>query len=201
MHDRVQQLLRDLKVTSGCRFISANRLKRRDRAIALFVAYASVFLIVLTVIQFAYKFPPAILNDLTVATLGMSVLVLAVSLLQYSTEDAVVAEQHHRCGLEVRELRRTLRAQSDTIDEAGVVEMTSKYNHILQKYSINHDDNDFRRYQLEHPDEFPLSPWEVIKTRLRLVMTGKAILLASTIAIGAFFIWFLLFHVLPARID
>ena len=195
----VQDLLRDLKVTSGCRFISANRLRRRDSGMALRIALASVLLIALTVLPFIYKFPPSILSDLDVAILSMSVLILAISLLQYSTNDAVVSEQHHRCGLEVRELRRTLRAQADSINEAGLVEMTSKYNQILQKYSINHDDDDFRRYQVDHPDEFPLTKLGKIKIAFHLLFSEKITYFVLTAAISGFFIWFLFWHVIPTR--
>jgi hypothetical protein len=114
----VEELLSDLKTTKGSRFNAAKRLEGRDSKMALLVAVASSLVIALTVLPFFYKLPSLISADLSVATLIASVLILAISLFQYSANDAVTAEQHHRCALEVNEIRHQLRNQAETITDA-----------------------------------------------------------------------------------
>ena len=99
----------------------------------------------------------------------MSLLILAMSLLDYSNKDATVAEQHHRCGLEVRELMRMLRNKPEPVSDAELDETADAYNRVMQKYSINNADVDFRRYQLDHPDEFPLGAWDKFKFTTHLL--------------------------------
>jgi hypothetical protein len=197
---RATDLHRDLKVTSGCRFISANRLRRRNGRMALIIALASVLVIALTVLPLVYKLPPAVLGDLTAATLVMSLLILAFSLLDYSNNDSAVAEQHHRCGLEVRELRRLLRNKAEPVSDAELNQITDAYGQILQKYSINHDEGDFKRYQLDHPDEFPLNKWTQCKLRVTLLFSGKAAYFLMMTVMGSVFLWLVFWHVIPARI-
>ncbi len=200
MDARVSDLLRDLKVTSGCRFISANRLRRRDSRTAILIAVASVIVIALTVLPFIYKLTSGVSSDLSVATLVMSLVILAASLLQYSSGDAATAEQHHRCGLEVRELRRRLRDQAETIENAALGEITHAYNAVLQKYSINHDEIDFRQYQIEHPSEFALSGARRFAISVQLLVAGRAAYMLMIAAKAVVFGWLIFWHVLPARI-
>jgi hypothetical protein len=197
---RATDLHRDLKVTSGCRFISANRLRRRNGRMALIIALASVLVIALTVLPLVYKLPPAVSGDLVVATLVMSLLILAFSLLDYSNNDSAVAEQHHRCGLEVRELRRLLRNKPEPVSDTDLDAITEAYGQTLQKYSINHDDDDFKRYQLDHPDEFPLSKWQTFKFTVALLFSGKAAYVLMMTVMATVFLWLVFWHVLPARI-
>ncbi len=200
MDKRAEELLRDLEVTRGCRFGAAERLNSRDRRMALLVAVASALVIALTVLPFIYKLPFLISGDLSVVTLVMSILILAVSLFQYSTNDAVSAEQHHRCGLEISELRRELRDKSETIDDDGLDKIRARYDAILQKYSINHSELDFRKYQIEHPAEFQLSLLEKSRVLLRLAFSGKTLQTALIGIIVCLFFWLLFWHVLPARL-
>ena len=120
LDERLKELLHKMGVTAGARFNAAKRLQGRDRRMALVVALSSAFVIALTVIPYIYRLPPPVTGDLSVITLVMSVLILAVSLIQYSNNDAVIADQHHRSGLEINELKHELSVKADQLDAAGV---------------------------------------------------------------------------------
>jgi SMODS and SLOG-associating 2TM effector domain family 5 len=128
-----------------------------------------------------------------------SVLILAVSLIQYSNDDAVNSEQHHRCGLEINELRGQLQAMQESISEENLREFARRYSHILDKYSVNHDLVDYDRYRLDHPDMFKLSLFEKLLISVRsLTQTQWPSLLMAVIAVGAVFLVF--WYVIPARV-
>jgi hypothetical protein len=198
---RVEELLQDLKVTRACRFNAAERLNGRDRRMALLVAMASALVIALTVLPFIYKLPTLVSGDLSVVTLIMSILILAISLFQYSSNDAVSAEQHHRCGLELNEVRRELRDSAETVDDVALAEIRGKYGSILQKYSINHLEIDFRKYMLEHPAEYPLPLWNTIWYFLKMTFSGRMAHVLLFLMIIAGFLWLLFWHILPARLS
>jgi hypothetical protein len=155
MDSRVKELLYRMNVTKGSRFNAHKRLEGRDRRMALLIALTSAMVIALTFLSTAYRLPPAVVSDLNVVTMVASVLILAVSLIQYSNNDAVNAEQHHRCGLEINELRGQLQARQEAmIGEDELLEFARRYAHILDKYSVNHDVVDYDRYRLDHPDMY-----------------------------------------------
>lgn len=147
-------LLQEMKATKGARFNAAKRLERRDRRIISVTAFASVYVIVLTVLPLFFSLGPVVVNSANAVTIVFSLVILAASLLQYSNNDPVRAEQHHRCALEINALRRELRA-TETPTADSVLEFGRKYDEIIRRYSVNHDDVDFEKYKTEHPDEYP----------------------------------------------
>jgi hypothetical protein len=92
-------------------------------------------------------------------TLGLGVVILVASLLQYSSRDSVNAEQHYRCGLEIGELRRRLKISAETITDDELSQVADQYALILQKYSINHDQIDYEQYQIERKEEYIKLKW------------------------------------------
>lgn len=199
MKEQITDLLHRMNVTKGARFNAARRLEGRDRKMALLVALASTLVIALTFVPFAYQLPKVVIADLSVVTMLASVLILAVSLIQYSNNDAVNAEQHHRCGLEVNELRGELAAKGDAIEPAELNLFSQRYARILDKYSINHDGVDFDQYRIEHPEKYPLSLLERIAIRARGLVVDHWPSALMTVIIG-FFLVLLFYHILPVRL-
>ena len=107
--------------------------------------------------------------------------------MQYSTAEMAKAEQLHRSGLEINEIKRklVLRVNGATLDELS--DFTERYNAVLQKYSINHDRLDFLQHQLERPEEYQwLGGWSKLYIILRIGInryTSNTILLIETILI------------------
>jgi hypothetical protein len=150
----LDNLLWDMRVTKGSRFNAARRLQARDRKSTLLVSITSIYIIFLTIIPLLFEIPQDNSNILSAITLFFSIGILIGSLLQYSNNDPVVAEQHHRRALEVSDLHRRLRSVYDNVDASSLNKFTCKYSRILEKYSNNHSNIDYQRYQVDHRDEF-----------------------------------------------
>lgn len=148
------ELVHEMKVTKGTRFNAAKRLERRDKRMITITAFASIYVIVLTVLPLFFRVSPFIVSLVNATTLIFSLIILASSLLQYSNNDPVRAEQFHRCALEVNALRRELQATEPSNPEV-LFAFGKRYDEILNRYNINHDQVDFEKYKLEHPEEYP----------------------------------------------
>ena len=200
MGQRTDDLLRDLKVTSGCRINAAERLNSRGRRMSLLMVFAAALLIALTLLPYLYKLPSAISADLDVVTLIMAVTILAVALFQYGTNDPAAIEQYRRCGLELGELHRELRNKAESIDENGLTTIRMRYDTVLQKYGTDHTALDLARYQLAHREEFPNSQLQTAQSVARLLLSGNVLYSILIVAVVAVFFWLLFWHVLPARV-
>src|SRR5450759_944028 len=90
-------LLQEMNITKGSRFNAAERLRRRDRKRTTITAFASVYVVILTIIPTLFHLSDALGNIINVIIIVFSIVILTSSLLQYSSGDPVRAEQHHRC--------------------------------------------------------------------------------------------------------
>lgn len=148
-----EKFLWDMKVTAGARFNAANRLTSKDRISNISLALFSGFLLSVSVLGLAFDLSPAISKGLAVAGVVASVMSLIFSMKIYADKYAVEAEQMHRCSLEINETRRLCMAQ-DLTNPKVLTKASQEYNAILQKYSLNHTDEDFRKYKYTHKWEF-----------------------------------------------
>lgn len=149
-------LLRALRSTAGARFRAAERLADHDRKLTRLTAFTSAYIIVLTIFPYFFDLHRETADVINIFTVFVSVVVLISSLLQYSSNDVVNAEQHHRSALEINESRRMLEAKaSPAITQALLIEASEDFNVILQKYSINHIESDFKLWAISYPDEYP----------------------------------------------
>src|SRR5262245_62624216 len=199
MDQRAEDLLRDLKVTSGCLMNAAERLNSRGRLMSLLMVFAAAMVIALTVLPDLYNVPSRVSTDLDVVTLIMAVAILAVALFQYGTNDPSAAEQYRRCGLELGELHRELRNKAESIDETGLATIRMRYDTVLQKYGADHSALDLARYQITHRDEFPILQLQLAQSIGRMVLSGNVLYSVLILAVVAVFFWLLFWHVLPAR--
>jgi hypothetical protein len=147
-------LMNEMKRTKGARFNAAKRLGQNDKRKTKNTAYATVAVIVLTLLPIMFEISRVIESAVNLATIGFSIFILVVTLLQAGDADQVKAEQFQRCALEINSLRRRLRS-IDNISPQIVREFSAEYDDILKVYNINHDDIDFQTYKRDHPDEFP----------------------------------------------
>jgi hypothetical protein len=134
-------------------------MSAKDKALTRLTAFTSAYLIILTALPYFIALPKEVTDNLNLITIVFSIIILVSSLLQYSSGDVVSAEQHHRAGLEMGEIARELAIRLQTISDADLLDMAKRYNATLQKYSINHDDVDFLRYQMENPEKYPWLRW------------------------------------------
>jgi len=171
------KLLKDMKRTKGVRFNASKRIEESERKTTRNTAYASVAVVVITLLPVFFPMGQILENSIALLTVALSIFILASSLLQSSNSGQVKADQFQRCALEVNSLRRELGGASDTAD---VAVFSARYDEILRRYNINHDQVDYDQYRLEHPDEFPGLAAEDTKTaRTNLSREGKVSDLAA----------------------
>jgi hypothetical protein len=195
-----EKLFHSLKSTSASRFNAAKRLAAKDRALTRVTAFTSAYLIIVTALPYFIKLPQEITDNLNLLTVVFSIIVLVSSLLQYSSGDVVSAEQHHRAGLEMSEIARELAIKLPGIPDTELLAMTNRYNSTLQKYSINHDDVDFARYQLENSEKYPWLTWsDRLSIRIR-TFAVKHVFSAVLLAITAFLVVLVFGYAYPSRL-
>jgi hypothetical protein len=191
-------LLRRMGVTAGSRFIASERLKGRERKLTILVAVASTAVIGLTLAPLLYHVSLKSSADLGLLSITMSVLIVAIALIQYSANDAANAEQLHRCGLEINELLGELKIEIEAKKITDLKYVADRYGAILQKYSINHATLDFDKYRVIRPAEYTLGIFERAHIRLRFFVVGQwpflGIVLIVLVVVA--FYWL---DVLPAR--
>ncbi|MET4216080.1 preprotein translocase subunit SecG [Bradyrhizobium sp. LB14.3] len=198
--EAAEKLLHGLKSTSGSRFNAAKRLAAKDRALTRVTAITSAYLIILTAFPYFIKVPLQVADNLNFITIVFSIVILVSSLLQYSSGDVVSAEQHHRAGLEMSEITRELSIKLDAIQEPELLELAARYNATLQKYSINHEDVDFQRYQTENPERYPwFTRWGLARIWLS-TFAVKHIYSAVLLLITLFLVALLFGYAYPARL-
>lgn len=167
-----ENLLRKMAVTSGCRFNAAKRLEERDGNLTRLTAFASAYVIVLTVLPYFMHLQQSISDWLNLFTVGCAIVILISSLLQNASGNAVNAEQHHRSGLEISDVWRDLDITKHDVSDDDLKTFSSRYNAILHKYSVNHDDIDFAKYRLERPEFYGvIKGWDNLRIRCQLLYT------------------------------
>lgn len=196
--DQFDKLVKDMKATAGSRFNAANYLEKHDRNLTFLTAMTSCYIIGMTIIPYFLKLPPKVADELNLFTVFCSIVILVSALLQNSQRNAVNAEQHHRSALEINELRRALEVHGNSISKKDVEEVTSKYNAVLQKYSINHTTLDYQKYLAENPEKFP---WcgRIARYRIHLCCAARDyVALIWLFVITAIFVVVVIFRVMPS---
>ena len=207
--DPFEQLDKSLCVTARSRFNAAKRLERRDRLAGWVVSMASAYTIIIAAMPYFIKLPADASNLLNLAVIALSIVTLVSSLLVASRRDAVNAEQHHRSALELNQTRRELSTKryeaqesKNAIQEPERILFQNRYNDILQKYSINHEDIDFRRQQLEWSHELPwLNDSRVKKMKIWVYLQiSDQIFPTIMVILTVFCIWLTIIYALPLRL-
>ena len=155
--DAVKEYARTLswrmKATAGARFAAAERIAFQSKSADFLVAFLAGYVLVLTITPYIVDERAVGEFSITYLSVILSIMILIASLLR--RDGPVLAEQFHRCALELNELVRKLELDllsKGSIDIKGEVDL---YNRTLQKFSINHDPVDFHRFQAGRHDEYP----------------------------------------------
>jgi hypothetical protein len=200
MAEYVEKFLASLKSTSAARFHAAQRLADRDRKLTRLTAFTSAYVIALTIFPYFIKLPQDVIDNFNLLTVFFSIVVLVSSLLQYSSADVVNAEQHQRCALEIDEIQRDLRVKMPNVSEAELGGFCHRYNAVLQKYSINHEEVDFMKHQIDRPHDYPWLGWyEKLRFRFQIAYS-KYISTGILAVISVGLAWLIVFYAYPARL-
>jgi hypothetical protein len=200
MTEYAEKFIKSLRMTSACRFHAAQRLADRDRKLTRLTAFTSAYIIALTVVPYFIKLPQNVVDNFNLLTVSFSIIVLVSSLLQYSSSDVVNSEQHLRCALEIDEISRDIRVKMPNVFDEELQAFCKRYDGVLQKYSVNHEEVDFMKCLLDHPEE---NAWlgTLAKLRFRVLLVySKHVQTLILFAITAGLIWLIFFYAYPARL-
>jgi len=194
------RLASQMQQTARSRFVAAKRLESRDRKITRLTALSSAYLIALTVIPYFLVLPKMVADHVNLLSVFMAIVVLASSLLQYSRSDIVSAEQHHRSALEVNELVRELVSEPSDMSRERYLHYSRVYGTLLHKYSVNHDDLDYKIVQVERPHEYPWMTESYIRGVKREIFWAKSVPDVVLSAISIFLALLMVLYVLPSQV-
>ncbi|MCL7999052.1 SLATT domain-containing protein [Brucella sp. 21LCYQ03] len=189
MSETVQDFLRSLKVTAGSRFNAAKRMEHVDQRMTVLSSFSSAYLILVSVVPAIISVTAPAQSILTLFSISLSVVLLASSVSSYARAYGVKAEQYHRSALEIQELRRELRFIGENVAKEDFERLSHRYNAILQKYSLNHSDVDFYRYQLEYKTDYQLGRLDRLIKRLQVSLAYSYPTIAITIITIAVFLF------------
>lgn len=162
-NDWEKELNYKLWVTKGARFCAAQRLNAVNDASTKALTLLSAYLIIIGLMPtfvptVNYKIPSSILG---ISTVGISILVLAYSLIESSRRYALRAHLYHDCALRIGRLydalRRAKNLESRDIKENELQRITKKYERTLELFE-NHLPIDYAIFQTQKPDYFK-PPW------------------------------------------
>lgn len=172
MNTAREKLLKALRTTAAASFNASKRLETHDKKLTRLTAFASAYVIILTILPYFVKASTEVTDLYNFTTVVFSIVILISSLLQYSSNNIVNSEQHHRSGLEMNELYRLLLLEGEHIDKEHLSDFATRYSAVLQKYSINHDQIDYRKVLLERPED---NPWmtRVMRANIRFQLAWK----------------------------
>jgi hypothetical protein len=189
--EAIDDLLKQLKYTAASRFNAAKRLEANERRLTTLISIVSAGIVGVTLLPYFFRLSEGTVSGLNLSAVVLSIIILAFSLLQRSADASVKAEQHHRSGLEINEIRRELLAKRNIMSVDELAEFSKRYSSVLQKYSVNHDDIDYLKAQVERPEENPwIGPLRRAYIRfqislrphlLYIIVIGVVMLLAITI--------------------
>lgn len=195
------KLLSQMQQTARSRFVAAKRLESRDRKITRLTALASAYLIGLTVIPYFLELPSRVSDHVNLLSVVMAIVVLVSSLLQYSRADIASSEQHHRSALEINELVREYIGEPCDLSKEHYITYSRRYNSLLQKYSVNHDDLDYKAVQLERPHEYSWMDHRYKRRVARQIFLDRRTPDIVLWVISLVLLALLLLYVLPAQVD
>jgi hypothetical protein len=153
----IDNFIQSLGETAGARFIAASRVSRRDRRVTELTAYSAVYLIILTLLPYLLNIPAEVTGYLDFFRIVLSIVILIAAIFHWASNNHAKAEQLHRSGLELNDLKREVEMRKDHLDLDDLDILRVRYENIIQKYTVDHDPSDVLRYQIEHKERYPLS--------------------------------------------
>lgn len=156
--------------TKGTRFIANHRLITIDRLSNLALSFLNAYLIIFGLLAVYQISNDSIISQNVVAfgSTALSILLLVFSQIEVSRDYKLKAHLYHECALELSELYnelrifKTLKSTSDQAKSEYAAEISTKYQQVLKNY-FNHDDIDYKRFQIENCDYFGLHWWKVMR--------------------------------------
>jgi hypothetical protein len=148
----LEKLAENIEKTAKARFNAAKRLEKHHKMSQWTVTIASVCLLLIPLLQafgVDFQYTNAQLNVIQVIS---AVVVLVFGLLIGLEDHSVMADQMHRCGMELNDLHRRVGGKGAIEAE----EVMDKYDAIVGRYK-NHEHIDYLMMRLlKHKEYYPV---------------------------------------------
>ncbi|MCF2870874.1 SLATT domain-containing protein [Octadecabacter sp. G9-8] len=194
-----ERLMYRMHLTKGARFQAARRHKRRAIASTWAVTALSLYVFSSTSYLAVYDVAgaPNVEKPLILMSIVMSAFIIAFTVLEQGKKHDLKAELFLRCAQGVQELHDRLDFVHRTgAHVTGEIESTvRKYNELLNSFSENHSETDFRTFRInigKHKGEISFSVWHAVKYWLDCWV----ILLCAVVVPPTVFAWVVYFSVL-----
>ncbi len=171
--DPAKKLLNSMRLTAKCRFNASVRLKRLGNYSFLTTTILSLGLIFIPLYQKSgLKLPYS--SDV----LSMLQIFLAVAVLVYSVVNATAkydsrATTLDSCGVQLKELIRTLRFEISESKNSGISIDLEKYHqkyHVISTEPENHNRGDYILATLESPQDFKITGFPKVLSYLKSIV-------------------------------
>jgi len=149
--------------TKGSRFVARERLLTTHTISITTVTMLSVYVIISSVVLLAFSDQLNEINEkwLNVVNIGLSVLIIAFSLIEASRNHLGGAEVMNVSGLRLGEIYGSLSAkmESGNPTSADLNSMEASYANALRESRLNHSSLDFLIFKVQNWKEFEKEEW------------------------------------------
>lgn len=176
IEDNNKKLLDSMKETVGARFNASKRLNYLDKSLTLLNAFASGYLIWISIWMLGRDLCPVASVIATLLSSGLAILFLCVSILVYAERFGLKSYLHNQCALELNNIYQAFRAVHAAATLEIHLEYLTKYHAVLSKYPDNHADLDHRRYRFTY-QKIDMNAFEYWFNRFRISLADYYALL------------------------
>lgn len=142
-----------LWITYKARFNAHSRLLKQESFSTMITSFLSLFVIAFNILQIMPMVLKINQSTTTFYTITVSIFILAISLMNYSSTRRHDAERFHICALEIKGLYEEFSAIQHEMTNDNYVSYIQKYNSIEKKYEINHSKYDSEQVLIEREQE------------------------------------------------
>ncbi len=156
----IEELFSKVEKTKIARFQASRRMKRNRNSSNTMISLMSAYIILLNLLGFSDKFNDG--NKITILTIGLSVIILVITLLVGQLNYAQREDNYHRCGNELNMLLNEILLiikGNQQIEITRKKDLTNRYDNILSKYNLNHIEIDYEYGVRKHEDRVNVSTW------------------------------------------
>lgn len=179
------ELIRKMRITAGCRFRAAQRLEENEQKQTKLSAYASSGVIIITILPNFFDLHQFIISLIGITTVGLSIIILVSTLIQFGASQSSKAVLFHRCAMDVKDVQYRLISRPPSME--SLKEASDQYSRVLKSYPINHDQSDYDHYKKENSWDFPSEDKSVSKNESRSKKDKKldVYMILTTTILGA----------------
>jgi hypothetical protein len=191
------RLLGKMWKTKSARFNAHRRLVRKNSLSTWATSILAVYIIIASLAPLAY---PGLAAGTTgkliqVLSVAISIFLIIIILLENSKNYLGEADRMLRCALAISEVYNRFQALTPAEANTKRAEFTDEYNKILEMHELNHNDIDFRKFELQNSRELRFGNWKYIGAFGRyavlwLVEYWLYIILVGLPPIAAVFFWY-----------